>query len=102
MKKRIRWFVVGIILCIVSIWGIMLYSDYRNISKEEDPIFCIGVTTYDFVDPNIYAKRYVGIIYNIDEITFYQDKEQTFYKISFFNKDISKVLNEIKEELKGE
>ena len=55
--KKIRWLVVGMILCIISIWCIMLYSDYSNILKEEDPIFCIGVTRYDFVDPNLFAKK---------------------------------------------
>ncbi len=100
--KQIRWLVVGIILCIISIWGIMLYSDYSNISEEENPIFCIGVTMYNLVDPNVYAKRYVGIIYNIDVITFYKEEKQTFYKITFFNKDISDVIARCEEELKDE
>lgn len=100
--KKIRWLVVGMILCIISIWGIMLYSDYSNISKEEDPIFCIGVTRYDLENPNLFAKRYVGIIYNIDEITFYKEEKQTFYKITFFNKNISDVIARCEEELKEE
>ena len=57
--KKIRWLVVGMILCIISIWGIMLYSDYSNISKEEDALTIytflssLGQNNYEFEDEKI-------------------------------------------------
>jgi hypothetical protein len=58
MKKKIWWLVAGVICFIISIWMIMLFSDFYKIKNNEKPLFCIGLESFNLVDPNIYTKRY--------------------------------------------
>ncbi len=102
MKKKIRWFVVGFFACIISIWTVMLASDYSKLKNNKSPLFCMDIIIYDTIDPNISIKRYKGFLYNIDEVKIYEENgcivcEDTFYTITFFNRNISKVFNKSKD-----
>lgn len=102
MKKKVRWLVVGVICCLISIWMIMLCSDFHKIKNNEKPLFCFNVERYHLMDPNIYAIRYKGIIYNIDEVTICDELgcivlDETYYTVSFLNKKISKVIENDKD-----
>lgn len=101
MKKKIRWFVLGFFACIISIWVVMLSSDYFKIKNNEHPLFYQDIIFYETIDPNISVKRYKGFLYNIDEVKFFETDgcivyEDTFYSVTFFNKDINKVIDKSK------
>ena len=103
MKKKIRWFVVGFFACIISIWAVMITSDYVKLKNNESPLFCMNTIIYETIDPSISVKRYKGFLYNIDEVKIYEENgcivyEDTFYTMTFFNKNINKVIDKSKDQ----
>lgn len=111
MKKKIRWFVVGIVCCLMLIWGLMMFSDYCRAKDKEDPFFDISMVLYHVEDSNITVKRYKGLFYNVDQVIYYAPpiymiEPKVYCEITFFNKDISKVTynayKQFFEETKGQ
>ena len=73
MKKKIRWHVVGFFVPPISIWSVMLTSDYTKLKNNESPLFCMDIIIYDTIDPNISIKRYKGFF---DSLILFQYMER--------------------------
>lgn len=78
--RKITKFILGIMLAVVSLWGVTGIIDYSKIKEFKKPIFAIPTNTYD--DGG--SGTYQGLGYSFEiEGNFLPDDEQpgvTYYE----------------------